>query len=707
MRKNIFAISILFASALGLSAQSSTCPATPTAPSITGTLVEGTKEIKGTAAFAPPGCATEIQVFSSTGAAPPAMLALDTKAVANVAPDGTFSVKLQTPLPANQNVRVTEVFVNTIAGAAAPGTPIISSAVVAVQPAPAAPTAMAPLPEIAGSLREGANVVTGTISKLPGGAAAAPSGAAAPSCTAQLQVRDVSGDPKGLGQLLLLSGGAAASDVSNGGGAFTLTLQEPMRGGQVIRVDEVTSNCSGLPARLSSSSIPITVPGDWGRVRGYFTSGILLSQNQNSFSQSSIFLGFNLDKTWRMPGYYHQVWIHDRGDKEAEAKHAQSEARITACQQAGLIAAQQTACDAASAAEADADKVTKQASNCSKADLSVDQQKACDDATSARDKASAAEITAITAICPKGSASPACNNVKAVPQKAEGEIEAAAKMRKDRSRMSRWPGINTFFDVRLTSIPVSACNLPNGASGTTSGSCAAPAASPAASPTPTPVTPPPAPPSPTPLDTFLSQRKTARFTVGAYLPFTLTSWTYNKTPNALFIAPLAKVGFDTPAGDLTNIQSSTTTSSTTGTTTNTAQPSTVTAVNQTSFYNFYGYGARFGHYGLTSSRNEAPELISYLDVICGRYSNLESLIIPEKGPITPVKRTRLYRLGLEGVLKIPSTPLILGFSANVGQESLGLGPHTIVQRAGDDLRFLFGARFDAAKLMSVIAKAAP
>jgi hypothetical protein len=188
--------------------------------------------------------------------------------------------------------------------------------------------------------------------------------------------------------------------------------------------------------------------------------------------------------------------------------------------------------------------------------------------------------------------------------------------------------------------------------------------------------------------------------VGAYFPFTITTWNYNKRDNALFIAPLAKVGFDTPVGDLTQIQTPTTAVPTGATV-------TPTAVNQANFYNFWGYGGRLGHYALTNSSNEAPELISYLDVIFGPYSNLETLIIPEQGPTTPVKRTRLYRLGLEGIMKIPSTPLILGFSANIGQESLGLGPHTIVQRAGDDLRFLFGARFDAAKLMSVISKVAP
>jgi len=132
----------------------------------------------------------------------------------------------------------------------------------------------------------------------------------------------------------------------------------------------------------------------------------------------------------------------------------------------------------------------------------------------------------------------------------------------------------------------------------------------------------------------------------------------------------------------------------------------VTAVNPTNFYNYYGYGARLGHYAMTGSSNESPELISYLDVIMGRFSNLESFV--QDGNSGPENlRRRLYRISLEGILKIPNTPLIVGFSANVGQEAVGFGNAHITQRAGDDLRFLFGARFDVAKLVSKIGKVAP
>jgi hypothetical protein len=682
----------------------STCPTNPAAPTITSPVTVGTTEIKGKAIAPVAGCPSEIQVRLNSASTP---LPLATGANPAVSSDGTFSVKLQNALTEGQTIAVTQEFINLNATPAAPLQSAAASFSVQAVPTPTPTPTPAPTPQIAGALREGANAITGVTGKLPtSGGGGAGSGA---TCSVQLEVFDVSGDPA---QLMQLSGGSATSDVTNGGGGFNLILQEPMRAGQIIRVDELTQNCSGLPSTLSSLNTPVIVPGDWGRVRGYFTSGILLSQNQNSFSQSSLFLGFNLDKTWRMPGYYHPRTLPWKSATEALQKQAH-EKQVAAVEKASIVigcdqgpsencqtlqhareslakaeTTRQTACEKkldwgkkkrqreanCQGAADHARELARQVgqfeagayhASCQSAGLTADQKKACDDAKLAFDDA----------------------------EKAREE----AKKGKTKHPMSRMPGINTFFDVRLTTTPVSACNLPNGTS-SSDGSCAAPTASPAPTPTATP-TAPAAAASPTPLDTFLSQRKTARFTVGAYFPFTLTTWTYNKRANALFIAPLAKVGFDTPVGDLTQNQPSTTV--TAGATT------TATAVNQANFYNFYGYGGRIGHYALTSSRNEAPELVSYLDVIFGPFSNLESLIIPEKGPITPVKRTRLYRLGLEGVLKIPSTPLIVGFSANVGQESLGLGKHTIVQRAGDDLRFLFGAKFDAAKLMAAIAKAAP
>jgi hypothetical protein len=251
------------------------------------------------------------------------------------------------------------------------------------------------------------------------------------------------------------------------------------------------------------------------------------------------------------------------------------------------------------------------------------------------------------------------------------------------------PGINSFFETRLTSIPVTACSPTNSSGSTGAGSsnqssnCSSSSQS-----------------ATTPLDTFLSNQKSARLGLGVYFPITATSWTYRGAPQTLFLAPLAKIGFDTPVGSISQTQPANTSASTTTT------QGMVAAVNPTNFYSYYGYGARLGHYAMTGSADEAPELISYLDVIVGRFSNLETFV--QEGNSGPENlRRRLYRISLEGILKIPNTPLIIGFSANVGQEAVGLGNAHITQRAGDDLRFLFGARFDVAKLVSKIGKVAP
>jgi hypothetical protein len=51
------------------------------------------------------------------------------------------------------------------------------------------------------------------------------------------------------------------------------------------------------------------------------------------------------------------------------------------------------------------------------------------------------------------------------------------------------------------------------------------------------------------------------------------------------------------------------------------------------------------------------------------------------------------------IMKFPGTPFFLGFSANIHQ-NFGLGNSTTVDNAKNNLRFLFGAKFDAGKLFS-------
>lgn len=385
--------------------------------------------------------------------------------------------------------------------------------------------------------REGATVLTGT-ANVP------------KDCTAKIRVWVPTEGNKDLAdstrlanastpQLLIKSGQQVATD-----GTFTLQLDEPLNGGELIKLEQDTADSSGNPATqtVAQAATPVISIGDWGRVRAYFTGGILLSQNQGSFSQAQTFLSFLIDKSWRLPGYYHgQNRLH--------------------------------------------------------------------------------------------------------------------------------PGFNTFFETRLTAVPVTAEPCP---AGQTTGQCAGNTnTNPNAQ-----------------FNTFITSQKTAKLLVGGYFPFTMTTWTYKGTANSLFVAPLAKVGFDTPTGPLDQ-SSAQSQSMAAGNASGAVIP-----VNTSNFYNFYGYGVRTGHYAMTKTTDSAPELISWLDVIVGRFSNLETVLGSNN------ERKRLYRFSLEGFLKVPSTPLLVGFSANVGQSQLGAAGATITSRPGDDLRFLFGTKFDVGKILT-------
>jgi hypothetical protein len=197
---------------------------------------------------------------------------------------------------------------------------------------------------------------------------------------------------------------------------------------------------------------------------------------------------------------------------------------------------------------------------------------------------------------------------------------------------------HTFFDVRLTAIP-------SGASSDSKNSSGAPTS-------------------------LLSNSQAAALQMGGYVPLVLDSWDYRERSYGLYMAPIATAGFYT----LTSVGSA----NTGGT-----------------FFPFYSYGLRLGHYrefhawdgSLETSR--APEQLSYFDVSIGKWANFENS-----------QQQRLWRYGFEGLLVIPNTPLIVGLSANVSAQ------HSRLSGAApaDDLRFLFGVRFDASRLTGVLAK---
>ena len=176
------------------------------------------------------------------------------------------------------------------------------------------------------------------------------------------------------------------------------------------------------------------------------------------------------------------------------------------------------------------------------------------------------------------------------------------------------------------------------------------------------------------LSVFIGSRKSAAVEGGVYLPVLTTKWIWQNAPQALFAAPIAKAGFLTP----TDAQGST-------------EP-----VNPTHFYKYYVWGWRFGHYRLPLESSAAPALIDHLDVTMGRFGNLEDLVAADTLPgfTRPVRE---FRLAVEGVLQIPGTPLVAGFSANLGQS---LAHTTPIQTAHDDLRFFFGVKCDLSKVLS-------
>ncbi len=206
----------------------------------------------------------------------------------------------------------------------------------------------------------------------------------------------------------------------------------------------------------------------------------------------------------------------------------------------------------------------------------------------------------------------------------------------------------TFFEARLTSLPVAACSTPTTIQGVST-ICAST------------------------VDTFVSSRKAATLAAGTVLPIILTTWNYQHQPYGLSLGPLATIGLDTPLSS-------------------SVQTGTMPA-NENQFYTNFGFGTRIGVYKMSYSTDVAPESIMYFDAVSGRFSNFD---VPPASP--DLRYNRPWRFGFEGIMKVPNTPFILGFSANIHQ-NFGLGNSHTVGDGRDDLRFLFGAKFDAGKLL--------
>jgi hypothetical protein len=245
---------------------------------------------------------------------------------------------------------------------------------------------------------------------------------------------------------------------------------------------------------------------------------------------------------------------------------------------------------------------------------------------------------------------------------------------------------HSFFDARLGAIPVhndspkpSSSTTGSGSTTGSSSTTGSGSTTGSATTTATPFSDP---------NSFAGSQKVGTFVAGIYAPFTATRWYYHDQPNSFFIAPLMKIGFSTPSNEALR---------------DNASAIVVPSTNR--FFTQMVGGLRFGQVreyelhcpcrpGTERDLSKAPELISYLDAGLGKFGNF----LESPGPALPTDSRvyRLWRYQLEGILKIPSTPLFIGFQANVAAQH----GHKDYRQPPDDLRILFGTRFDIGKLFA-------
>ena len=245
--------------------------------------------------------------------------------------------------------------------------------------------------------------------------------------------------------------------------------------------------------------------------------------------------------------------------------------------------------------------------------------------------------------------------------------------------------VNTYFSAQLAAVPVT----------TATPAPTAPAAG--ATPTPTPC-------NTADCESFVSSQKAALLQAGVYLPMygKFMMWkrevpnvrgTTRTEDNALFIAPLAQGGIVTITDNRVTAEAE--------------------AFGKDDVFNFFSLGLRLGHFRThliqnddearhlkrgDQDRNIAPELISWLDLGYGRYEMFEinekvkdsaGRVLKDLAGNDISVRRRPWRWNASGRLRVPETPFMIGFDGNFGK-----GP--------DDLRFIFGTRFDIGKVLRTI-----
>jgi hypothetical protein len=247
--------------------------------------------------------------------------------------------------------------------------------------------------------------------------------------------------------------------------------------------------------------------------------------------------------------------------------------------------------------------------------------------------------------------------------------------------------LNAFFDAQLTSVPAASCQTTAGAgsSGTTTGAssgnsnaganCFSNIGS--------------------SFNSFLSSQKAAVVQGGVYYPWLIPSakWSYRGHANALFVGPLGKGGLQNV---ISTSQTTTNSTQSSSTTTPTNSTTTTSTLYPSGLYGYYAIGARLGHLQLWDSWNVAPDLLSYLDITVGKWTNLyqcpaAGCTTNSAGLITNLPKP--FMLGVGGQFKVPSTPLILGFDT--------IKPFATSART--DFRFTVGIKTDLACLFTALS----
>lgn len=159
---------------------------------------------------------------------------------------------------------------------------------------------------------------------------------------------------------------------------------------------------------------------------------------------------------------------------------------------------------------------------------------------------------------------------------------------------------------------------------------------------------------------FLGSRKGALLQIGVYAPMygPQTAWQHDGAIHTLFVAPVFRGGVSTIVDD---------------------DDAETSPADMDDVHQFWSAGFGVGLYRLTGTTNQAPELINYLHMTWGRAEAFEFV---ENG-----ERQRPIRVFVEGRLMIPNTAMQVGFDANLGD-------------GRDDVRFVFGTRFDIGELIA-------